>query len=137
MVGELKRIEGASKIRAFSARDEALYLADSQHIIKAEKNEENDKLRNKVRKDCEPEVYDMYRDAVEQEKEWAEYLFKDGSMIGLNEKLLANYVECVANRRMKAIGLDTISDIPAKNKPLPRPEHWHNSNSVQVAPHEQ
>ena len=81
-------------------------------------------------------VINTFRSAVDQEKEWAEYLFKDGSMIGLNEKLLANYVEWVANRRMKAIGLDPIYDIPARNNPLPWTEHWLNSKSVQVAPQE-
>ena len=81
-------------------------------------------------------VTNTFRAAVQQEKEWAEYLFKDGSMIGLNEKLLSNYVEWVANRRMKAIGLDPIFDVPAKNNPLPWTEHWLNSKSVQVAPQE-
>ena len=65
-----------------------------------------------------------------------EYLFKDGSMIGLNDKLLAQYVEWIANRRMKAIGLKPIYDIPAKNNPLPWTEHWISSKGLQVAPQE-
>jgi ribonucleoside-diphosphate reductase beta chain len=67
---------------------------------------------------------------------WAEYLFKDGSMIGLNDKLLKNYVEWIANRRMKAIGMKPEYDITSKNNPLPWTEHWINSKSVQVAPQE-
>jgi ribonucleoside-diphosphate reductase beta chain len=78
----------------------------------------------------------MFREAVEQEKKWADYLFKDGSMIGLNTKLLSQYVEWVANRRLKAIGLNPIYDIPAKNNPLPWTEHWLNSKGMQNAPQE-
>ncbi|NBW58472.1 ribonucleotide-diphosphate reductase subunit beta, partial [bacterium] len=65
------------------------------------------------------------------------YLFKDGSMIGLNDKLLYNYIEWVANRRMKAIGLNPIYDIPAKNNPLPWTENWLNSKNVQPPPQEE
>ena len=71
-----------------------------------------------------------------QEKEWAKYLFENGSMIGLNERLLSQYVEWIANRRMKAIGLAPAFDIPAKNNPLPWTEHWLNSKGQQNAPQE-
>ena len=78
----------------------------------------------------------MFEKTVNEEKAWAKYLFKDGSMIGLSEKLLANYVEWIANRRMKAVGLKPIYDIPATNNPLPWTEPWIKSKSVQVAPQE-
>ena len=87
-------------------------------------------------KDCEKEVYAMYEDAVKQEKEWAEYLFKDGSIIGLNDKLLQNYVEWTANRRLKSMGLKPIFDIPLANNPLPWTAHWLSSRGLQVAPQE-
>ena len=77
-----------------------------------------------------------FKKCVNEEKAWAEYLFKDGSMIGLNDKLLHQYVEWVANRRMKSIGLKPIYDIPAKNNPLPWTEHWISSKGLQVAPQE-
>ena len=78
----------------------------------------------------------MFRQTVEEEKAWAKYLFKDGSMIGLSEKLLSNYVEWIANRRMKAIGLAPLYDVPATHNPLPWTEHWIKSKGVQVAPQE-
>ena len=59
----------------------------------------------KVAKECEAEVYELWRECVAEEKDWAEYLFKDGSMIGLNTQLLNQYVEYIANRRLKALGL--------------------------------
>ena len=77
-----------------------------------------------------------FETAVNEEKKWAEYLFKDGSMIGLNEKLLSQYVEWIANKRMKAIGLDPIYDISLRNNPLPWTQHWISSKGLQVAPQE-
>ena len=102
------------KIISFIARDESQHLAISQHIIKNFQRHENDKEMLEVIKEETEFMYDMYRQAVDEEKKWAQHLFKDGSMIGLNEKLLSDYVEWVANKRMKAIGLDPIYPI----KPL-------------------
>ena len=90
----------------------------------------------KIAKEEEEWLYQTFDQAVQQEKQWAEYLFKDGSMIGLNEKLLCQYVEWIANRRMKAIGLKPVYDIPAKNNPLPWTQHWISSKGLQVAPQE-
>ena len=81
-------------------------------------------------------LYAMFKKAVDEEKRWAEYLFRDGSMIGLNDKLLCQYVEWIANRRMKSIGLKPIYDIPAANNPLPWTQHWISSKGLQVAPQE-
>ena len=81
-------------------------------------------------------IRDRFKAAVEEEKAWASYLFQNGSMIGLNERLLSQYVEWIANRRMKAIGISPIYDIPAKNNPLPWTEHWLNSKGQQNAPQE-
>ena len=95
-------MEGSAKIISLIARDENLHLAITQNIINNYRNKENDKEMLQVMKECEQEVYDMYDVAVQQEKDWAEYLFKDGSMIGLNATLLNQYVEFMANRRMKS-----------------------------------
>ena len=77
-----------------------------------------------------------FKNTVDEEKRWAEYLFKDGSMIGLNDKLLHQYVEWVANRRIRAIGFKPIYDVPARNNPLPWTEHWISSKGLQDAPQE-
>ena len=81
-------------------------------------------------------VTSMFDQAVNEEKRWADHLFMDGSMIGLNDKLLKQYVEWIANRRMKSIGIKPIYDIAAKNNPLPWTEHWISSKGLQVAPQE-
>jgi len=89
-----------------------------------------------IAKEEQESVYQMFRECVEEEKLWAEYLFKDGSIIGLNDKLLAKYVEWTANRRLKSIGLKAIFDTPIINNPLPWTEHWLSSKGMQVAPQE-
>ena len=89
-----------------------------------------------IMKEEEEWTYNAFRKCVDEEKKWADYLFRDGSMIGLNEKLLQQYVEWIANRRMKSIGFKPIYDIPAKNNPLPWTEHWISSKGLHVAPQE-
>ena len=134
--GELKLMEGSAKIISLIARDENLHLAVSQNIINNYRKHENDKEMLQIIKETEQEVYDMYDIAVQQEKEWAKYLFREGSMIGLNDKLLNQYVEYMANKRMVAIGLKPVYDQPRTNNPLPWTQHWLNSRGLQNAPQE-
>ena len=133
--GELKLMEGSAKIIGLIARDESQHLVITQNILNKWK-EGDDPDMKKISQEEEQWVYKTFESAVNQEKLWAEYLFKDGSMIGLNDKLLCQYVEWTANRRMKAIGLRPLYDIPAKNNPLPWTSHWLNSREVQIAPQE-
>ena len=134
--GELKLMEGSAKIISLIARDENLHLAVSQNIINNYRKHENDKEMLQIIKETEQEVYDMYDTAVQQEKEWAQFLFKDGSMIGLNDKLLNQYVEYMANKRMVAIGLKPQYEQPRTNNPLPWTTHWLSSRGLQNAPQE-
>ena len=133
--GELKLMEGSAKIISLIARDENQHLAITQNILKKWR-EGDDPDMKKIFKEEEQWLIGAFENCVNQEKLWAEYLFKNGSMIGLNDKLLQQYVEWIANRRMKAIGLKPIYDIPAKNNPLPWTEHWISSKGLQVAPQE-
>ena len=133
--GELKMMEGNAKIIGLIARDESQHMTITQNIIKKWLEGDDPDMREIAREE-EENIIEMFKQCVEEEKNWAEYLFKDGSMIGLNDKLLSKYVEWVANRRMKSIGLKPIFDVPANNNPLPWTEHWLNSKSMQVAPQE-
>ena len=76
------------------------------------------------------------KECVEEEKEWARYLFQDGSILGLNDRLLSQYVEWIANKRMHALGFEPIYDVPLRNNPLPWTQHWISSKGLQVAPQE-
>ena len=84
--------------------------------------------------ECEDEVYEIFREAADQEREWAKYLFKDGSMIGLNAQILGDYVEYITNVRMKALNLTPI--FADRQNPLPWMNAWLVSDNVQVAPQE-
>jgi ribonucleoside-diphosphate reductase beta chain len=130
---ELKKMEGNAKIIKFIARDENTHLAASSFMIKVLPKDDPDFA--KIKEECEDEVVKMFVDAVNQEKLWADYLFKDGSMIGLNAKLLYNYIEWIANKRMKAIGVSSPYSVPQAN-PLPWTEKWIGGGNVQVAPQE-
>ena len=133
--GENKLMEGSAKILSLIARDENQHLVITQNILNKWREGDDPEMAI-IAKEEEVNVVDMFKRTVNEEKRWADYLFKDGSMIGLNDRLLHNYVEWIANRRMKAIGLKPIYDIPAKNNPLPWTEHWLNSKGQQNAPQE-
>jgi ribonucleotide reductase beta subunit family protein with ferritin-like domain len=133
--GELKLMEGSAKIISLIARDENQHLVITQNILN-KWNEGDDPEMQQIAKEEKDWVISAFRNCVNQEKAWAQYLFKDGSMIGLNDKLLNNYVEWIANRRMKSIGIKPIYDVAAKNNPLPWTEHWISSKGLQVAPQE-
>ena len=133
--GELKLMEGSAKIISLIARDENQHLVLTQNIInKWNQGDDPDMVR--IAEEEQQWAYEAFEAAVNEERVWADYLFKEGSMIGLNAKLLTQYVEWVANRRMKAIGLKPIYDVAAKNNPLPWTEHWISSKGLQVAPQE-
>jgi len=133
--GELKLMEGSAKIISLIARDENQHLAITQNILNKWRDGDDPEMKQ-IAKEEEEWVYAMFDRAVNEEKRWADYLFKDGSMIGLNDKLLQQYVEWIANRRLKAIGLKPQYDIAANNNPLPWTQHWISSKGLQVAPQE-
>lgn len=131
---ERAKMEGNAKIIKLIARDEALHLTGTQHILQIMAAGKDDPEMGEIAASCKEEVRAIFLEAAEQEKEWAGYLFKDGSMIGLNQHILAQYVEYITDQRISAIGLPTI--FGAKNNPLPWINAWLNSDNVQVAPQE-
>ena len=133
--GELKLMEGSAKIISLIARDENQHLAITQNILNKWRDGDDPEMKQIIKEE-EEWTYKMFDRAVNEEKRWADYLFKDGSMIGLNDKLLQQYVEWIANRRLKAIGLKPQYDISANNNPLPWTQHWISSKGLQVAPQE-
>jgi ribonucleoside-diphosphate reductase beta chain len=129
---ELGKMEGNASIIRLIARDENIHLAATQHMIKILARDDPDFARLKV--ECAPQVEKIFADVIQQEKEWAKYLFKDGSMIGLNYDLLAEYVEWIAHKRMINIGVQ--SPFKPGSNPLPWTQKWISPESVQPAPQE-
>ncbi len=131
---ELKKMEGNAKIIKFIARDENVHLASTQYLLSKVLTKEDPEFKE-IAVECEQEVEQMFVDAVEQEKEWANYLFKDGSMIGLNAQLLHDYIEWICNKRMTALSFNCPYKTPQAN-PLPWTQKWISGAEVQVAPQE-
>lgn len=133
--GERKLMEGNAKIIRLIARDEALHLTSTQHIINIMRSGKDDPEMVQIAEECSEECFNVFKSAAEQEKDWAEYLFKDGSMIGLNKNILSEYVEYITNLRMQAVGLPPAFPGATQN-PIPWINNWLNSDNVQVAPQE-
>lgn len=131
---ERSLMEGNAKVIRLIARDEALHLSGTQHMINLLKGGKDDPEFVTIAQEQASKVVEIFRQAAEQEKQWADYLFKDGSMIGLNAAILKEYVEYITNVRMKALHLDPI--FPSRSNPLPWMNNWLVSDNVQVAPQE-
>ncbi|MFV0574681.1 MAG: class Ia ribonucleoside-diphosphate reductase subunit beta [Vibrio sp.] len=132
---ERELMEGNAKIIKLIARDEALHLTGTQHMLNILRNGQDDFSFMQIAEEAKQECFDLFKAAAEQEKEWAEYLFKDGSMIGLNKDILCQYVEYITNIRMQAVGLDAAYPNATSN-PIPWINAWLSSDNVQVAPQE-
>lgn len=130
---ENKKMEGNAKIISMINRDENLHLGFTQFVIKKMMNEESEGFLHIV-KECEDIVIQMFKDAADEEIKWSEYLFKDGSLLGLNTEILTQYMKWLTNSRMKAIGLKPIFE--HTNNPISWTNHWTDSKSVQNAPQE-
>ena len=131
---ERAKMEGNAKIIKLIARDEALHLTGTQHMLQIMARGKDDPELAIIAEECRDDVIAIFLEAAEQEKEWAEYLFKDGSMIGLNKDILSQYVEYITNQRISALGFDPIFE--GRTNPLPWINAWLNSDNVQVAPQE-
>jgi ribonucleoside-diphosphate reductase beta chain len=131
---EVKKMEGNAKIIKLIAKDENLHLAFTQNLLRILPKDDPDFADIANDPEVKAEVKEIFETTVRQEKEWARYLFKDGSMIGLNYDLLSDYVEWIANKRMNAIGVE--SSFKGGSNPLPWTQGWISGEEVQVAPQE-
>ena len=132
---ERELMEGNAKIIILIARDEALHLTSTQHMLNLMRGGSEGAEWAQIAQDLQQECFDLFVKAAEQEKEWASYLFKDGSMIGLNKDILCQYVEYITNHRMLAVGLPVAFPKSTQN-PIPWINAWLSSDNVQVAPQE-
>ena len=131
---ERELMEGNAKIIKLIARDEALHLTGTQHMLNLLRTGEDDPEMKAIAAECREECFELFKKAALQEKEWAEYLFSGGSMIGLNKDILCQYIEYITNIRMQAVGLDL--PFETRSNPIPWINAWLVSDNVQVAPQE-
>lgn len=130
---ENKKMVGNADIIKLIKRDEALHLKNTQEILKILQREKSEGFIETA-KECEEDAIKMFESAAEEEKRWASYLFKDGSIIGLNEKILHQYIDWLCMSRRKSINLPY--ENVGRNPISGWTDHWMNSESVQVAPQE-
>ena len=131
---ERELMEGNAKIIKLIARDEMLHLQGTQHIINYLGNGSEGAEMQEIVFSCKDEMQHIFIAAAKQEKAWADYLFKDGSVIGLNRDILCEYIEYITDERMQAVGLDAYFGI--SSNPIPWIDNWLESDNVQVAPQE-
>lgn len=131
---ELGKMEGNAKTIGLISRDEKLHLAITQNVLNKWRKGQDDPEMEELFRELTPEITQMYLDAVEQEKSWAEYLFAEGSMIGLNVAVLCDYVEYIATQRMRSIGLK--SPFHQTFNPLSWSSKYLESSNKQPAPQE-
>ncbi|WP_348769525.1 class Ia ribonucleoside-diphosphate reductase subunit beta [Buchnera aphidicola] len=131
---EREIMEGNAKIIRLIARDEALHLTGTQHILYLLNSKKNNENMHDTVQECKEKATQIFISASEQEKKWAEYLFQDGSMLGLNKDILCQYIEYITNIRMDAIGLKM--PFEKKSNPIPWIDSWLNSDCIQNAPQE-
>ena len=130
---ENKKMVGNADIIKLIKRDEALHLSNTQEILKILHKEESEGFV-KVAAQCQDAAIEMFDRAAQEEKDWASYLFKDGSIIGLNETVLHQYIDWLCMSRRKSIGLPY--EKVGKNPVAGWTDPWMQSESVQVAPQE-
>ena len=131
---ERSTMEGNAKIIKLIARDEALHLNGTQHMLQIMAEGKDDPEMAVIARELKEEAREIFIAAAEQEKEWADYLFQGGSMIGLNKDILCQYVEYITNQRMTVLGFEPAFNV--SQNPLPWMNSWLNSDNVQVAPQE-
>ncbi|MHA7879947.1 MAG: class Ia ribonucleoside-diphosphate reductase subunit beta [Saccharospirillum sp.] len=131
---ERSKMEGNAKIIRLIARDEALHLTGTQHMLNLMAKGQDDPDMAEIAREERDTVISIFKEAAQQERDWAKYLFKDGSMIGLNIDILSQYVDHITDQRLVAIGFEPL--FGSKSNPLPWMDTWLQSDQVQVAPQE-
>lgn len=134
---EQKKLEGCGKIMKLIARDESIHLTSTQHMINIIlSGKDGDNELTNIARSSQNEAKMIFQEAISQEKAWAKYLFSKGSILGLNEQILCQYIDYLAKERMKAVGLNTQDINSPKGNPIPWINNYLNSDNVQVAPQE-
>ena len=133
--GERKLLEGNTKIMRFIARDEALHCEGTERMIRFMRTGREGLLWKEIAADEENVIYDTMKSVAEQEMNWADYLFKDGSMIGLNADILKTYVKYRTNLAMNRLGLKALFP-EVTTDPLVWMNKWLLTDTLQIAPQE-
>lgn len=126
---ENKLFIGNGNIIALILQDELLHTEWTAWILN--KIVKDDPRFTQVAAECKQEVYEMMLDVIEEEKNWAKYLFKEGTVIGLNASTMTSFVDWTAQHRLRDIGIKY--DAGVKSTPVPWFNKHLNTNKKQTA----
>lgn len=129
------KMEGNAKIIKFISRDENLHVAITQNIMKNWSNNKDEGFQDIVTKN-EDKVYATYEMAVNAEKDWADYLFSKGNLVGLTSESLKHYIEWLANNRLSSLGYKKLYPATKVNPLSGWLDSYYDSKKLQVAPQE-
>lgn len=121
---------GNGNIISLILQDELLHTEWTAYLINQVVKE--DPRFARAKQECEQEVYNMYMEVIKEEKDWAEYLFSKGVVIGLNSEILKDFVDWTAFNRLKDIGIKYLDNHP-KTSPIPWFNKHVNINKKQTA----
>jgi ribonucleoside-diphosphate reductase beta chain len=127
---ENKIFIGNGNIISLILQDELLHKGWTAYLINQVVKE--DTRFAEVKAECEQEVYNLYMDVIREEKEWADYLFMKGPVIGLNANILKDFVDYTAAGALKDIGIKYNNPAP-KSTPIPWFNKHVNTSSKQTA----
>jgi ribonucleoside-diphosphate reductase beta chain len=113
---------GNGNIISLILQDELLHKGWTAYLINQVVKEDPRFAAMKI--ECEQEVYQLYLDVIREEKEWADYLFQKGPVIGLNANILKDFMDYTALNALKEIGIKYNQSSP-KSTPIP----WFNKHS--------
>ena len=125
------RIPGTSLILQLIARDENQHMALTQWVLNKMRKDDSEGF-TEIFKEVTPEIYDMYWKACEEECEWTDLLYSEGSLLGLNAEIGKQYIKYLVNQRLKAIGLRPIYPEMTRN-PIPWVEKWLEFSKIEGA----
>lgn len=128
------KMVGNADIIKLIHKDESLHVAITQNIMKYWKENPDEGFQHIITAN-EAKVYAMYELAVKNEKEWADYLFSNGGLVGLNAEVLKGYIEWLANARLTSLGYKKI--FQTKTNPIGGwLDAYLDEKRLQVAPQE-
>ncbi|HXP51039.1 MAG TPA: ribonucleotide-diphosphate reductase subunit beta, partial [Bacteroidia bacterium] len=131
--GDSGRMVGNATEIKMIANDELLHVAFTTALLRILPEDYPEFAE--IERECREEAFALFMDVVAEERLWNAYLFSKGSLIGLNQEILDQYLSFMAAKRMRAIGMEYPDEVPRTN-PLPMMGRWLNEGDSQPAPQE-
>lgn len=135
-----KYIPGTSENLCFISRDENIHLALTQHLLKNLKKKDEEGFKEYYKAATE-RIQARYIEVFREEVKWVDYLFSQGSYLGMNANILKQYLTFITIKRMKAVGIKVTKEMLDGHwcvvNPIPWVDKYINMDSVEKLPQEE